>query len=303
MDNHTSENQPDSFTVTLPSLEYTIVVGSSAEITIFLANPSSMGDYFKVNLLGIPPNWIEYSGPPAIWIPAGGQEKVSLSIRPSITVEDTAGSYLARLRVFSQSAPEEAKEQEIQLKVVPEEKTKTTIQLRVESNEYKASPGSEVKIPLIISNLSQEAVVLELSVQGVPPSWVFLPSPVITLPGGVEKKQDIILQIPSTPDARAGYIPLKITAAKQKEPSSKVEVEIKLGIAAFESVGRVGVMLSSVQFSTTPGSSLTVPITVINRGLESDAFRLGIEGMPVSWVSTSTPVTPLKPGETKRSPC
>jgi uncharacterized membrane protein len=299
MDNRISKNQPDSFTVTLPSLEYTIVAGSNAEITIFLTNPSSIGDYFKVKLLGIPPGWIEYSGPPAIWIPAGGQEKMSLSVRPSITLEETAGSYLVRLHVFSQSAPDAVKELEIQLKVVPEEKTKATIQLHVESTEYKTIPGSEVKIPLVIRNLTQEAVSLELSVHGVPPSWVFLPSSVITLAGGVEKKLDIILQIPSTPDVRAGYIPLKITAAKQNEPSSKVEVEIKLGIAAFESVGRVGVMLSSVQFSTTPGSSLTVPITVMNRGLERDAFRLGIEGIPVSWVSTSTPVTPLNPGETK----
>jgi len=299
MDNRTSKNQPDAFTVTLPSLDYTIVAGSSAEITIFLANPSSTGDYFKVNLLGIPPGWVEYSGPPAIWIPAGEQEKVSLSVHPSITLEDTAEYYLARLHVFGQSAPETVKELEIQLKVVPEEKTKATIQLRVESNEYKASPGSELKIPLVIRNLSQEAAALELSILGVPTSWGFQPSSVISLPGGVEKKHDIILQIPTTPDVRAGYIPLKITATKQNEPSSKVEVEIKLGIAAYESVGRVGVMLSSVQFSTTPGSSLTIPITVMNRGLESDAFRLGIEGIPVSWVSTSTPVTPLNPGEAK----
>jgi len=59
-------------------------------------------------------------------------------------------------------------------------------------------------------------------------------------------------------------------------------------------------LLSSVHFSAAPGSSLTIPITVLNRVLESDAFRLGVDGIPVSWVSTSVPVIPLEPGENKQ---
>lgn len=299
MDNRTNENKPDSVIVTLATLEYTIIAGTSVDIAVFLANPSSTDDYFKVNLLGIPPSWIEYSGPPAVWIPAGGQEKVSLKIHPPSMVEGTIGSYLARLHVFSQSVPDKGKELEIKLKIVPEAKTKGTIQIHAESNEYKAVPGSEVKIPLVVSNLSPEAETLELTVQGVPASWVSLPSPVISLSGDQEIRVEIILLVPSTSEIRAGNIPLKITAARQKEPSIKYEDEIKLRIVAFESLGRVGVLLSSVQLSATPGGSLTIPINVVNRGLESDAFRLGVEGIPAGWVSTSTPVTPLEPGETK----
>jgi hypothetical protein len=98
----------------------------------------------------------------------------------------------------------------------------------------------------VISNLSQETEFLELSVQGIPTSWVSLPLPVITLSGSEEKKVDVILHIPSTPEIRAGYIPLKIITTSQKDPAIKDEVGLKLGIAAFESHGRIGVMLSSV---------------------------------------------------------
>src|SRR4030042_4953532 len=240
MENHTNENKPDSVIVTLASSEYTIIAGTGVDIAVFLANPRSTDDYFKVNLRAIPPSWREYSGPPAVWIPAGGQEKVSLKVHPPSMVEGTTGSYLARLHAFSQSVPDKGKELEIMLNIVPEGKTKGTIQIHAESNEYKAVPGSEVKIPLVVSNLSPEAETLELTVQGVPASWVSLPSPVISLPGNQESKFEIILRVPSTPEIRAGNIPLKITAARQKEPSIKYEVEIKLRIAAFESLGRLG---------------------------------------------------------------
>jgi uncharacterized membrane protein len=58
-------------------------------------------------------------------------------------------------------------------------------------------------------------------------------------------------------------------------------------------------MLNAVQFSTSPGTSLTIPITLLNRGLEGDAFILAVEGLPEGWASISAPVTPLEPGENK----
>jgi uncharacterized membrane protein len=298
MDNNATEQTPETIIVSLGSAEYTVPTGKSVEIAIFITNPSLSGDYFKVNLLGIPQSWVTYPDQPAVWVPAGGQEKVILRIHPS-AAEGVIGSYLSRIQVVSQSAPDKGKELEIQLKIVPEEKTKVAIQLRIESEELKAVPGSEVKIPVAINNLSQEAESLELSVQGVPASWVSLPSAVVSLLGGEGKRVEIILQIPPTPEIRAGYVPLKIIALSQKNPTIKNDVEVKLRIAAFESSGRVGVMLSSVQFSTAPGSALTIPVTVLNRGLEGDTFRLGVEGIPVNWVSTSTPSVQLEPGENK----
>jgi uncharacterized membrane protein len=209
------------------------------------------------------------------------------------------GNYFARLQVFGQSAPEKVKKLEILLKILPAVKPKSTLILRVEPSELKALPGSEAKIRLSISNLSSEAEPLELSIQGVPPSWVSISSPAITVPGGVEKKVDVLLQIPTAPEIRSANFPLKISVVSQKNPIIKEEAQLKLTIAAFESQGRVGVLLNSVQFSCAPGETLTIPITVLNRGLDNDSFRLGVEGIPVSWVSTATPVVPLGPGVSK----
>jgi len=193
MDNSSMDNKSDSVIVTLEPSEYTISIGTSAEIVVFLANPSLTGDYFKVMLLGIPPSWITASGPPAVWVQAGGQEKVILNVRPLATPGAVTGSFFARLHVFSQSAPEKGKELEILLKILPEAESKGIIQLRTESDELKVIPGTELKIPLTVSNLSQEADFVELSVQGVPISWVSLPSPVISLYASEQKKVELIL--------------------------------------------------------------------------------------------------------------
>ena len=262
MDDLGTNQKPDSIQVVLQSLEYKTTPGKSVEINILLTNPNPTGDYFKVSLLGIPPSWFTYAGPPAIWVPEGGQEKATFNFCPPEATEETIGSYPAWVQVVSQSAPENKKEIEIILTVAAEEKPKQAILLRVESSELPAIPGSEVQIPIAVSNLTQEPEFLELSVQGVPASWVSLPSPVITLMGGEEKKVDLVLKIPASPEIRAGYLPLKVIALSQKDPTQKAEVEVKLGVAAFESLGRVGVLLGSVQFSAAPGSSLAVPITV-----------------------------------------
>ena len=299
MDNNTIGKLPDSLIVTLGSSEYAVAAGSSVEIVVTLSNQGSDGDYFKVNLLGIPPGWIDYSGPPAVWIPEGGQESVTFKITPSISEGSITGNYLIRLHAFGQTAPEKGKKLEILLRLLPAAKTKSTIEIRVESKQIKVVPGSEIKIQLAISNLSPEAESLELSIQGVPTSWVSIPSPVISVPGGIEKKVEIILQVPSVPEIRTGTIPVKISVTSQKHPMIKEEVELNLALATFESQGRVGVMLGSVQFSSAPGETLNIPISLLNRGKDSDTFRLGVEGIPVSWVSTTTPVILLKPGENK----
>jgi hypothetical protein len=186
---------------------------------ILLQNNSPWGDYFKVNLLGIPLSWITYSGPQSVWVAEGGQEKIILNVNPPGIGEGISGRYPARLYIFGQSAPENVKELELLLTVLPAEKTKQAFQLRVDTNEIMATPGTEAKIPVVISNLTEEAESLELFVQGVPANWVVLPSPVINLLPREEKRVVLILRIPTTPAIRSGYIPVKISAASQKNPT------------------------------------------------------------------------------------
>ncbi|HTP00302.1 MAG TPA: hypothetical protein VMJ64_02940 [Anaerolineales bacterium] len=292
-------NGPESLRVSLGSSEYKLVAGTGTDIPVLLGNPGSLGDYFVVSLLDVPPGWVTYEGAPAIWIEPGGQEKLTMTVYPPADADGVVGSHAARLYVFRQSMPDKGREFRILLRVLPEEKARSNILLRTESTQISAAPGAKVTIPLVISNLSPETEPVELTVQGVPSTWVSLPSPVIALPGGGEKSLDLILQIPPAPEIRTGYVALKISAASQRDRIIKAETQVTLAVAAFESRGRIGVMLGSVQFSVAPGGSLTIPLTILNRGMEPDAFRLGIKGIPVNWVSTTTPVTSLKAGESK----
>ncbi|MGE5377057.1 MAG: DPP IV N-terminal domain-containing protein [Bacteroidota bacterium] len=297
MDENGTEGRPDDIQVTLASTQYMLTEGGSADIEVLLANlgPS---DFFIVNLLGIPPGWISTAGPSAVWVASGGQERVVINVRPP-AADGLVGSYPGRLYVFSQGVPERGREIPIVLIIQPEARAQKTFVMNVETTERGAAPGTTVKIPLLVSSSSPRTEFLELSVEGVPATWVSLPSPVVTLQAGEDKVVDLFLQVPASPEIRAGRYPIKITLVSQKDPAIREEVTVRLIIAAFESQGLVGVMLRSVQFAAAPGGSFTIPLTVLNRGLVPATFRLGVEGIPVSWISTSTPVTALKPGESR----
>jgi Tol biopolymer transport system component len=298
MDENGTDRKPDLIQVTLPSSEYILVAGGRVDIGVLLEN-TGLSDYFIVNALGIPLGWLQNSGPLSVWIASGGSERIVITICPPATAEGILGTYPGRLYVFGQSAPDKGQEVPLVITVVPPEQTKKTLVLDAGSDQLAAAPGTKLTIPLTIRNSSMESLSLELFVEGVPASWVSLSSPIVTLLEGEEKVVNLDLQIPATPDVRAGNYPLKITLSSQKDPSAREEVQIKLSITAFQSQGPVGVMLGSVQFSAAPGGSFTVPFTVLNRGLVQATFRMGIEGIPVSWVSTSTPVASLKPGESR----
>ncbi len=292
------DREPDLIQVTLASSEYSLVAGGSVDIEVLLTNPGP-SDYFVVNLLGIPPGWLQTSGPSAVWIATGGQERLLLTICPPGAAEGILGSYPTRLYVFGQSAPDKGKAVPFVLKIVPPEKITRKILLQSQSDKLAAAPGTKLKVPLTVGNATTETADLEISVEGVPASWVLLSSSVVTLQGGEEKIVDVDLQIPAAPETRAGKYPLRIALISQKDPTIHEQLEIPLTIAAFESQGPVGVMLGTVQFAAAPGGSIPVPLTVLNWGLVPDTFRLGIEGIPVGWVSTSTPVVTLKPGESR----
>jgi uncharacterized membrane protein len=170
-----------------------------------------LGDNLTVSLLGIPATWIADPKPQTVRIPAGSQEKVILNIHPPASGEDVIGYHHARLYVFGQNAPEKGIELDFLLKVLAEQKKSETILLTTESTEYTTSPGSEVKIQLLLRNLGQGSEFLEITVQGVPVGWVSLPSPVVILYAGEEKRIGLTLQVPSAADIRAGYYPLIIS--------------------------------------------------------------------------------------------
>ena len=142
MDEPTANHRPNAVRVTLGAPEYAIAAGKSGEILVLLANPGPQGNYFEVVVLGIPAGWVTYSGPRAVWIPGGGQEKVILKISPPAAAEGVIGTHHGLLFVYSQDSPQEGEQVGLRVVVLPEEKTEEKpaakheekFRLRVEAN-------------------------------------------------------------------------------------------------------------------------------------------------------------------------
>ena len=57
--------------------------------------------------------------------------------------------------------------------------------------------------------------------------------------------------------------------------------------------------ITTNEYTVAPGNSIEIPIAISNQSLEIDSFRLTITGLPGGWISSSSPVTLLNPGEEK----
>ena len=60
------------------------------------------------------------------------------------------------------------------------------------------------------------------------------------------------------------------------------------------------IQVDSSEYTVAPGSSIDLPLSIKNQSLETDSFRLTVDGIPPGWVATSSPVTLLDSGEDKR---
>jgi len=174
---------------------------------------------------------------------------------------------------------------------------KERINLFVVNSQVSVAPGSKGTISAMLANQGAEEDYFELYVKGLPSEWVSLETSVISLQPGEQREIPLTIQPAEHPQGRASQYPFVIQVTSQGHPGEMAEVEGTLTVAAFQSEGRIGVLMGSTQFAVAPGSSLLIPILLLNRGLEEDVFRLHVEGIPASWVSTSAPLTRLEAGQ------
>ncbi len=174
-----------------------------------------------------------------------------------------------------------------------------TIDIQFEANEFPVIPGSASTISFTLRNLGSIEDYFEITILGVPSAWITIPAPTVFLSPGEMTTVSLTVLAPSAPQIAAGWYPMKILITSQKDRSQTSETEIALKVAVYELEGRIGVLMHSNQFTVTPGGSVTIPIVLRNQGLEADNFRVGVEGIPTSWVSTTSPTTNLEPGEQK----
>lgn len=180
-----------------------------------------------------------------------------------------------------------------------ENDNQNTIIVQLRELQYSVVPENRVTVPVIIENMGEKDDHFEISLRGIPLDWVEIGTPVVRLSPGERTEVAIVIEAPPASQVRAGQYPLTLVVLSQSSPSQRVETEFTLTVAAFEVHGRIGVLMESVQFSVAPGSSAEIPIVLLNQGLVEDSFKLAVEGLPISWVSTSSPVTRLAAGEQK----
>ena len=171
------------------------------------------------------------------------------------------------------------------------------VTLQLDSAELSVSPGSSVTVPLAVHNHGPGDDFFEITVRGIPSTWVSVPAPVVRLAAGERREVSLTIQPPLPPQGRAGRHDVVFRAASQATPQVAAEATCKLTVAALEVPGRIGMLLAATEFPVAPGESVAIPLVLYNQGLERDVVNLAVEGIPSAWVSASSAATPLSPGQ------
>jgi len=171
--------------------------------------------------------------------------------------------------------------------------------LAIKEEQITVSPENKVKVHVAVINQSLAEDYFDISVKGIPADWTSINTPVVRVPAGGVKEVILTVEPPTIPMSRVGQYPLDVRAVSQTDPTLVATARSVLTVAAYESRGTIGILLGSVHFSVSPGSSITIPILLQNRGLEEDSYQLGIEGLPPTWISTNSTVTRLEPSMTQ----
>jgi Tol biopolymer transport system component len=173
------------------------------------------------------------------------------------------------------------------------------IHVTLEVPRVYLAPGSSATIAIGLTNLDSEEDVFGLSITGLKDEYVSLETPQVRLAAGEFRKINLTIDLPAGVNIQSGQYPFEIVVTSQNLPGEGVVAEGQLNVPVFSSEGRIGVLMLATQFSVAPGSRVTIPMTLINRGLEPDSFQLHVEGIPTGWISTPTAITQLDPGAQK----
>lgn len=176
---------------------------------------------------------------------------------------------------------------------------KLQLKLVVKEKELSVAPERSIKFHVGVVNTGEREDVVKLSVKGVPPEWISLDEPELRINSGKAKQAILRIQPPPFPDGRVGKYTLKIQGKSRNAPRLLATTYCKVTVAAYQPEGRVGVLIGAVSFPVRPGSSISIPLLLENRGIAGDSFRFNITGIPRTWVSTKTSLIRLEASESK----
>lgn len=170
------------------------------------------------------------------------------------------------------------------------------LKVAIREDQITVAPEGRSIIQVGIYNASSAEDRINILVSGLPSEWIVIDTPTFRLAAGETKLVTLTVQPSAVASGHVVQYPLNVHVVSQIDPRRSTGVRAVVTVAAYQSRGRIGVMLSTIHFSVVPGTSITVPILLQNRGDEADSFRLRVTGLPVRWISHSSTTTMLEPG-------
>ena len=173
------------------------------------------------------------------------------------------------------------------------------LRLVVKEKTLSVAPDGEAELHIGAINYGDADDVVSLSFKGMPQAWLSLDESDLHIAPGKAKEAILKIQPPPFPDGRVGKYTLEIRGRSLNDPRHLATARSVVTVAAYQTQGRISVAIGAMDFPVTPGSSVTIPLLVENRGIATDTFRFRLLGLPQSWVSTKTPLIKLNPEESK----
>jgi hypothetical protein len=217
--------------IQIESTDLTAAPGSTATVPLLVSNQSSEEGFFEITVRGIPSNWVSVPAP-VVRLAGGEQREVLLTIQPPAPPQGRAGRHHVVVRITSQEAPQERAEATCTLTVAALE-VPGRIGLLLAATEFSVAPGDRVAILLVLVNQGLERDVVNLSVEGIPTSWVMASAASTPLSAGQQQEVTLTIQPPRSGEGSAGRHPFRILAASQAAPGQVAAADCILTIATF----------------------------------------------------------------------
>ena len=173
--------------------------------------------------------------------------------------------------------------------------------LAIKEKHVSVAPEGKVLVHTAIINNGEENDQVAIVVKGLPAEWVTIDSPTVYIAAGAVKQVILTIQPPPYPQSDVGEYHMEVNAVSRIDPWRSASVKCLVTVAAYESEGRIGVLLGSLNFSVVPGTRITVPMILKNHGINDDNFILSVEGIPTNWVTTTSPQTGVPAGQSKQT--
>jgi hypothetical protein len=228
MQDHSFEDQ---VTVRFELADLAVSPGSSVTALLVVDNHDSRDGFFELAVRGIPSTWVSVPST-VIRLAAGEQREIPLTIQAPLPPQGRARRHQVVVQVTSQTTPEVAAEAACTLTVAALE-VPGRIGMLLAATEFPVVPGERVAIPLVLFNQGLERDVVNLSVGGIPSSWVYASAAVTPLSPGQQQEVTLTVQPPRSSGGGAGRHPFQILAASQAAPGQVTRADCILTIAAF----------------------------------------------------------------------